>query len=126
MTTIYLKYGNYDLSNVLTWENAQAYSASTYIKKKRRTLVGGETLRDSRYQHVKGKGNYYSIVLNADQLSSSTKMTYLENFFIADAIQISTDNVTYIDVIWEADKLEPEFVSNSKYLPKVSLELIEV
>ena len=125
MTNLYLKYGNYDGTNTLVYASSQPFTALKVYQKYKRETVGRITMRGTKYQHKKNYRNVYEITLSANDFYGTARFAYLVSCFQADKMQLSWDDVTYIDVIWEGDSLEPEWIEGSKLLPEVTFELEE-
>ena len=122
--SIYLKYRN----NAGVWSASQGYSALITRKIISTERAKGTTKRGVNYAHLlHTKSNNYTITISADQLIDSAKKTFIDNFYSATGWKFSDDNfVTETEMVLDNDgAMGYEYIGNSRYLPKITLNLLQ-
>lgn len=85
-----------------------------------------ETMRGRKFNHYRYKHQYYSIVISSNDLDSNG-LEFIYSFFAGDYKYIvvfdDTGAGNYVEIIWDSDKLTPEYIDGIKYLPEITLNV---
>jgi hypothetical protein len=127
---IYLRYGNY-VSGTLTYETAVEFNPPILRPINSFKRIASNDLRDINFSHLKSsRTKNYEIVLSANDLSSSTKFTFMVNFFKADAIQYNLTNEDWdteavLCSIDDSGDMPIDYINNHKLLRRLKFNLIQ-
>jgi len=117
--TIYLKYSNDNWDT----ETSDSFDAISHIVTIERNKEVSNTLNGTIVNHLKDKRNKAEIIISANELYIPANVTFLDNFFNANARKYSTDDVTYI-VVEATDEPDITFINGNKKLPQYAFTLI--
>ncbi len=125
---IYLNYGTW-IEGELTWQEASmGFNAIIFTPSEETKHVLGRDLREIEYRNVLSSRTNYNIVISADELVDSTKLSFIKSFYQADAWAWNTtsDIETLNIVVLEKDGAIPiEFLEGCKDMPEIKFSLIQ-
>lgn len=128
--SIYLRYGAYD-SGSITWETAKEYKPLILRPLVIPERITGRDLRSINFSHLKSlRTKSYEVVISANDLVDSTKLSYLKSFFTAEISQYNLADTNWNDngiiVTFEnSDAIPFESINNHKQLLKIKFNLIQ-
>lgn len=115
---IYLKYSN----DNWTTETADSFSAISCVEMYERERESANTLNGTVVSHLKSKRKVYKIIISANELYQTAKMSYLKSFFNSGFKKLSFDNTTFFEVEMTDDE-DISFPTKSKLLPRCEFTL---
>jgi len=126
MSTVYLKYITWN-DGTQQWDTSAAHSFSCldFDEYDIKDIIVGKTLRQVNYVHKNAEKSKWIVVIGANVLYDNTEWAWIQTFFNAERWMISDDNITFTEVVLEADVLEKERTGGHKNLRKISFELIQ-
>lgn len=124
MTNIWLKYGNY-AGTALNWGTATLFSATKVFPKFARKISNSTSLRGKQFVNKYYIIKSWDVTISANELTNTTKWTFLQNFFNADAWQISFDGNNFIDVVFNDEEMQLTYIDEIKFLPETKFVFIK-
>jgi hypothetical protein len=130
MTTIFLRYGNYDEGDIV-WSEPMEFAPSRVIPIFLNTRITGVDLRDIEFNHLVAKRTKsIEITLVPHDLVDDDKFNFIIEFFNAMAWEYNFANDDWESEavrvqLEEKEKLEYEIINNHKQLRKLRLTLIQ-
>jgi hypothetical protein len=125
MATIQLKYGTWNAGS-LTLSDSCEFDALQFIHNETNNKVSGFDLRESKYENLLSKRNYWDMKISADELTCNTSLDFLVSFWHAIEKRLSEDNwLTCYSVATDGGDFPKELIDNNKYFPEVTFKLIE-
>jgi len=126
MATIYLKYIVWnDVTKVWDTSAAHSFSCLELDSNDIKDIDAGQTLRQIKWVHKKGERKKWLIKIGANVLYDNTEFNWLVTFFNSGRWELSEDNITYVEVVLEADEMPKSRTANHKLLRNVEFELIQ-
>ena len=123
---IYLKYINWnDTTKVWDTSSAHSFKCLDIEEYDIKSLNKGTTVRQIKYSNKLSTRSKWNITIGADVLYNDTEWNWLVTFFKADRWELSTDGLTYTEVVNESEELVKERTANHKKLRKTTLVLIQ-
>jgi hypothetical protein len=124
--TVSLKYGVY-AGQALNWSSPENFNALVFTEFPETEKVAGRSLRKIEYAHLLSKRKKYKITISADELMNDDKMSFITEFYLAQVWKFSVDNWTTETeaVIMEQGQMPLSFINNNKYLPELTIFLVE-
>lgn len=100
-------------------------NARIYYHSSSTTKIVDTTLRQRKFAHILGNHRRYEIIISADQLSDPAKKNFMDAVHIAGKVEISSDGVTWREIIIPGGPQPVTYIQNSKYLPEIAYTVEE-